>query len=89
MLVLYQNHIINKQNEQYNQKLRKMEIQRDMPQFIFKKIGSSGNYSRLRISIQNISNNSVADVKIFNLTIYDANEKFYTSQNVLVLKTPP
>lgn len=75
MLALYQNHIINEQNEKINKKLREMEFQRDMPQFFIEHIGSNGNCLKLKIKINNISNNSAADVKISNLVIYDSNRK--------------
>lgn len=74
-LALYQNYIINRQNEQYNQKLREMEIQRDLPRFVIENTHSNGNYSNLHVKIKNISDNSAGNVKILNLSIYDANEK--------------
>ena len=84
-LALYQNHIINEQNKQFNPKLKEIEMQRDMPRFAVQNIWQSGNYTNLTIVIKNISDNPATNVKVFNFTVYDIDgNDVCHSQNVIV-----
>lgn len=85
-LALYQNHIINEQNEQFNQKLKEIEMQRDMPRFAVQNIVHHGNYTNLKIEIKNISDNPATNINISNFTVYDINRKAVCKSNSVNVK---
>lgn len=85
MLTLYQNHVINKQNDQYNKTLKEKELKRDMPWFDIETVRYYGNYSKLNIKIKNISDNPANNIKILNLVVYNIHEDIlYKSENVSI-----
>lgn len=90
MLALWQNHQIEKKNEEYNEKLQKIETQLNMPLFDIPYSensgqGCNGNYANLHFKIRNISPNLALQIKISNFEILDETGKKTLSSKTVKL----
>lgn len=68
-LALWQNKKIKDESDRHTRYLEKLEIDKNTPQFIVKKMVSGPNNSNLEISINNISDNVAYSVQIFNFKL--------------------
>ena len=76
MLALWQNHIIEKKNQEYNKKVQEVEAKLNMPIFDIpnSEQGCNGLYANFRFKLRNISPNPAIHVCISNFKIYDENK---------------
>lgn len=93
MLALWQNHQIEKKNEEYNEQLQKIETKLNMPLFDIPysencEQGCDGNYANLCFKLRNISPNLALQIKISNFEIYDeTGKKTLSSKSVKINDT--
>lgn len=70
-LALWQNKKIKDESDRHTQYLENLEIEKNTPHFIAKKMDSGPDNNNLEISINNISDNVAYNVRIFNFRIYN------------------
>ena len=89
-LALWQNHIIEKKNDEYNNKLQEIEIKINMPIFDIPYTGNSGqgwsgNFSNYHFKLRNISPNPAIHLHVSNFSIFDdTGNKTTTSNSVKI-----
>lgn len=88
MLALWQNHIIEKKNQEYNKTVQEVEAKLNMPIFDIPYTnnsgqGCNGSYFNFHFKLRNISPNPAIHVCISNFKIYNENKtEIQTSSSV-------
>ncbi len=71
-LALYQNYELKKEADAKQALIEKMEYMRELPLFVINNSSCNGDYSNLKLSILNVSDNAAYDMNIGNFTVENA-----------------
>lgn len=73
-LALYQNHIIKEEADKKTAIIEQREHEKNMPRFEVSMVSRSGQNSKLKLSIMNITNNTANGIEVYNIHIIDEDD---------------
>lgn len=82
-LSLYQNQIVKQESESYKRTalLEQRERESNMPRFKLRYNDNQGNLQKTQLEIENISENIVNNIVLYDVKIFSAKKKFYGTKN--------